>query len=327
MRLLRNGFTLIELIVLIVIAGLLFALLMPAIQGSGPSDVGHCLNNLKNLHEALAVRTDSLRVLPGYINAIGIEDGWKIRASWVVTTLPYIEQARLWDTWMAGKEEFAPIEILVCPSDPPENPYEPYLSYVANSGYIGDAERAENEANGVFYDRTRTADGAPGSSDERDVGKQPLLQTSLKKILELDGKTMLLSENIHALYWGYVSPKDQQHTKDRSYHFGFCWEQPAVVEKGIADQTTAGTRRINGSLANRGMKDFARMTPEDGFPSSHHPEGVNVVFVSGAVQFFSEQIDPLVYAQLMTSDHRKSDLTNAAGIREKDLPGPKEGDY
>jgi prepilin-type processing-associated H-X9-DG protein len=61
-------------------------------------------------------------------------------------------------------------------------------------------------------------------------------------------------------------------------------------------------------------------------PNSRHPAGVNVAFVGGAVRFISDQIEPRVYAQLMTSNRNKSDLV--FGVKqERDLPPLSDGDF
>jgi prepilin-type N-terminal cleavage/methylation domain-containing protein len=328
MRFSRSGFTLIELLVVIFIIGMLVGLLLPTVGGPGrtPARNNLCKNNLMQLQRALALERETHRGLPGYINVIGAKDGPKARASWVVSTLPYLEQQELWEKWSAGKPEFKAIEILICPSDPPVDETEPNLSYVVNAGYIGDAAGYENKANGLFFDRTRTAEGAPGPSDERDVAKHSLIRWNLKKVVEAEGQTMLLAENLHALYWGYISVKDQQHTKDRSFHFGFCWEQPDSLIKGGASEDVRTTRAINRNLEYREITEFAEVPTADAFPSSFHSEVANIAFVNGSVRSVHQNIDPLVYAQLMTSDRNHSDLINAAGVPDKELPQLEEGE-
>jgi hypothetical protein len=59
-----------------------------------------------------------------------------------------------------------------------------------------------------------------------------------------------------------------------------------------------------------------------GVASSFHPGGVNVAFVSSQVTFMSDQIDPFVYAQLMTSNHKKSGLSG-----DMNAPEPADGTY
>jgi prepilin-type processing-associated H-X9-DG protein len=68
-------------------------------------------------------------------------------------------------------------------------------------------------------------------------------------------------------------------------------------------------------------------TSNYGFPSSYHPGGVHVAFVGGQVEFVTDQIDNLVYAQLMTSDHKKSDLEDVNGNLDRELPQPQDDAY
>jgi prepilin-type processing-associated H-X9-DG protein len=72
------------------------------------------------------------------------------------------------------------------------------------------------------------------------------------------------------------------------------------------------------------------MQPNYGFPSSNHPGGVNMAFCGGAVQFVSEEITPQVYAQLMTSNRKGSELFIGSGtdeIGESRMKQPADGDF
>jgi prepilin-type N-terminal cleavage/methylation domain-containing protein len=329
MRESRAAFTLVELLVVIVIIGLLVALMLPSVSDRTPARRAICMGNLKDLAMAMATYETMHGELPGYVNDVGDAKN-RIRTSWVVPTLPYLDQYQLWEGWQQGKPTFAPREEFICPSDPPVDPTTAELSYVVNAGYIGDADGEENPSNGLFLDMTRTAEDATGPSDERDEAKLALQRMSLAYLqAKGDGtaRTLMLSENVNALHWGYTLDKDRDETKDRSYHFGFCWEQPSEIAKAEANKTQERFRRINSHLRKEKIKSFAEMTPEDGFPSSYHPEIVNVAFASGSVQVMHQDIDPLVYAQLMTSNHKLSDLQDADGKPEKELKQPEEGDY
>ena len=244
-------------------------------------------------------------------------------------TLPYIEQTQLWEQWDSGNPEFTTIEIFICPSDPPEDLFFPHLSYVAIAGYIANVGGIEDRANGVFFDHTRTAAGDPGPADERDAAGSPLVKMTSSFLQAHDGlsRTLLLTENNRALYWGYVSPEDQQTTLDRKYHFGFCWEQPVNVGKLEEYDSSKSLRRINGNYEPEPYRTFQEMRAADGFPSSYHPGGVHVVMAGGSVKFVSEAIDPLVYAQLMTSDHSSSDLVDSQNRSDLQLEQPADEDY
>jgi prepilin-type N-terminal cleavage/methylation domain-containing protein len=327
----RNAFTLVELLVVIMIIAALVGLMLPAtcVQSRGQTRDAVCKNNIIQLARAIQLRDQVIGELPGYINSVGIRDtDLQNRASWIVTTLPYVEENQLWDKWIHVAPKYAPVEAFICPSDPAFDPTAPALSYAVNAGYIEHANGKENAHNGLFLDMTRVAEGARAPRDERDVAKLPLQKMSIVYLQSKgDGvaRTLMLSENLNALHWGYTLDKDYDETKDRSYHFGFCWEQPSEIAKAEAKETTKRYRRINSRYPEEEIKSFAQMTPDDGFPSSHHPEIVNVAFASGSVQSVHEDIDPLVYAQLMTSNHKLSDLQDADGKAEKELKQPEEG--
>src|ERR687884_230998 len=100
----RAGFSLVELLVVIAIIGTLVGLLLPAVQAAREAARRNsCANNLSQLPKALTIREGSTKDLPGYVNTLGIKGTTNlVRASWVVTTFPYIEQQQLFDLWNNG---------------------------------------------------------------------------------------------------------------------------------------------------------------------------------------------------------------------------------
>lgn len=344
----RKAFTLVELLVVIAIIGTLVGLLLPAVQAAREAARNNtCKNNLRQLSLSLATRESSLKNYPGYINKLGITGSNKVvRASWVVTTFPYIEQVQLFEKWSAGNIRTATspvsdvmpaIEVLVCPSNPPTTLNQPNLAYVANAGARAHRLRGapasptangwENPANGMFTDLTRKS-SVPTTgvlppwhtpADARDSnpeGPQHIMTTAYLQKADGLTKTMMLSESLGALYWGY--PEDEySSTPDDAAHFGFLWEEPNVV----ANDTK---RRVNGAKDPPSYMTFLGMTqaiaadptntPENdtaqraGLPSSFHSGGVNSAFAGGQVVFITDQIEPFVYAQLMTSNHKQSEL-------------------
>ncbi len=363
---LKHGFTLVELLVVIAIIGTLVGLLLPAVQSARESARSNtCKNNLRQLALALSIRETSLKQFPGYINKLGIPGDVAAnqnRASWVVMTFPHIEQNALWEDWQRGAAGgpqdgvglFSSIEILVCPSDPPETLGQPLTSYVANAGNINrvgdtsDSSLWELAANGIFFDRTRTADDAyqPTSPymDDRDHADdrfdEPEIIMTVASIKDGTSKTLMLSENLNATHWGYFGQSGPAMVPDRKYHFGFCWEQPATIIASLQSpmatpdfESEERFRRVNGVTQQLFNQEIVAeggsngMTGNYGFPSSNHPGGVNAAFVGGQVSFLNDQIDPLVYAQLMTSNHKKSDLRNGTGTLESELPQPSDDEY
>jgi len=313
----RIAFTLVELLVVIAIIGTLVGLLLPAVQSAREAARANtCKNNLKQLQLALTTRETSLNEFPGYINKLGIPGDIPAnqnRASWVVMTFPYLEQGPLWDIWnkpnaAASIQAFPFVEILICPSDPADTVGEPLLSYVGNAGWVANngsvAGLGENPANGVFFDQTRVAQPkfAVGPADDRD-GMMANDPSDDERVIKMtvayiqakgDGttRTMMLTENLNAVYWGHFNSSEP----DAKHHFGFCWDQPAVVIADLSATMPTGATTVN-----------------SGFPSSNHPGGVQAAFVGGQVQFISDQIENLVYAQLMTSDHKLRDNSPSPG--------------
>ena len=348
----KQAFTLVELLVVIAIIGTLVGLLLPAVQSAREAARNNtCKNNLTQFAKALATRESSLGNLPGYINKLGINGAvaaQQQRASWVVMTFPYIDNRAMWDRWSLGfpssggfvEDYFTEIEILNCPSDPPVSQGSPNLSYCANAGFIGhETDNSnfpqENPANGVFFDRTRVrSDPLKSSAGPADIrqGQSEIVMTMAYLQAKGDGttKTLMISENMSAYHWGYSSAADRSNTADAKYHFGFCWEQPEEIIDGLQTSPTdpRAIRRINGRRESDSHASMADMMPNDGFPSSNHPGTVNAAFVGGQVVGIGDQIDNVVYAQLMTSNHKKSDLLNAAGtIEDRDLDQPSDSEY
>ncbi|MGI9428490.1 MAG: DUF1559 domain-containing protein [Bythopirellula sp.] len=345
----RQGFTLVELLVVIAIIGTLVGLLLPAVQAAREAARSNtCRNNISQLQKALANRETSLKNYPGYVNALGIKGSdQQIRASWVVTTFPYVEQNALWERWSqaavdtsAGTgallsqknngAEAVELEILVCPSDPPVTPGAPNLSYVANAGWVQRSnglrssstppanspfqQIQENPANGVFFDRTRKFANSDklGPADANDTPLPEIKMTTAYIQAKGDGtsNTLLLSENLQAAYWAFDDVTNYTaagSVGDEKWHFGFCWEQPGVVTSAGATPADR-KKRMNGDLEPDSHTDVSDVRPEDSFATALHPGGVNMAFVGGSVKFVADQIEALVYARLMTSNRNKSDL-------------------
>ena len=361
MRHKRIGFTLVELLVVIAIIGTLVALLLPAVQAARESARGNtCRNNLKQLTLAMLNFDTQQQKLPGYVNALTNPNDRTQgrRASWVVMAFPYMEQTPLWDRWSGdfstptdGDKTWVPaIEGLTCPSDPPESPGEPYCNYVGNAGRgISDPhlenDKKEYAADGVFFDNSKstaflTTIGSQTDGREAD----PPIQMSISYISSNDGtsKTVMTSENLHTWFWaydgdlatgqtcepGFTNTKDKALIRDAKHVFGFIWKtSPALTERINGDKyyDKAGPPATMAEFAQVGSGD-PRQYESYGYPSSNHPSSANFGFCDGHIVSITESIDARVYAQLMTTNHKRSNFYVGA-VADRKLPQPSDSDY
>ncbi len=125
----RRGFTLIELVVVISIAGLLVALLLPAVQAVRESArLVRCANNLRQMGLALSAYHDSAGSLPmGYVAwanpaPYATSPGW----GWAAMLLPQLEQDPVYNSANLARpvEDMAnlstrrvALNAFICPSD------------------------------------------------------------------------------------------------------------------------------------------------------------------------------------------------------------------
>lgn len=338
-----SAFTLVELLVVIAIIGTLVGLLLPAVQSSREaSRAMNCSVNLTQIQKATQMYESNKGSYPGYVNELGYEGSGQKRVSWVVLLLPYLEKSALWESWNTpGAEEQTPyIDFLLCPSNPTTSESEPALSYVANAGFIENEPDdicehiLENPGNGIFFDRTREL----GPQDQREQPPgcggsylDPIIQVNFAYVQSGDGttSTMMYSENLSTVTWAYSGANIG--ALDRKWNFGFCWGQPNEVLDGIAEEDDRQKMRINGNKDAGRRQSLAELNALDAFASSHHPSGVNVAFAGGNVRKIDESIHPLIYAQLMTSNRRASDLKmykeGSGFVTDADLPQPADNQY
>jgi prepilin-type N-terminal cleavage/methylation domain-containing protein len=354
MRYSNRGFTLVELLVVIAIIGVLVGLLLPAVNAAREAARNSsCKNNIKQLTTALINMDSGGRALPGYVNEIADTGAQKFanpitggppvaseyrRASWVAMLFPYMEQTALWDRW-AGFPGIAPgvyIEGLTCPSNPSDTTNQPWLGYVVNAGwaltdptrndtnYVATAQKTfEFAANGLFFDKCKNTYAADPTNfgplnlvpDGREL--HPTISGKLGAIPDGSSRTLLISENTKTVYWYH----DDNNIVDAKHLFGFVWFNPPPP-MGV---------RINGRRNDPRPTSMAALSDpanekKFGLPSSNHAGGVNVSYCDSHIDFMDEGIDPQVYAQLMTSNAKRSNLY-VGGVQDAKLSQPTDDQY
>jgi type II secretory pathway pseudopilin PulG len=334
----RLALTLVELLVVIAIIGLLVAMLLPAImEGRESARRASCMNNQHNLALAIVNFETAKKHYPGYRNLQAFSsDGMARSISWVFPLLPYFEATSVHENHgdrgpvdQRGRIPNVAISTLVCPSDDLVSfaamTGEVSLnSYVVNAGQIdgeGSMEMpADFRSSGIFMDRfPYTLDGLPVRHES----------VTSKYVSHRDGlgKTLLLSENSDSGHW----------YDDTEALAAFVWEpsmvggkpSPLITKRinegmGLRTETTASTQASPHPFQSSGLMLWACIgcyprppdkLPEgpnatgvvgnlgyigDARPSSYHRGGVVVSFADGRVQFLREDVDYLVYCQLMT---------------------------
>jgi prepilin-type N-terminal cleavage/methylation domain-containing protein len=319
-----------------------------------------CANNLQQLGKAMLNFNTAKGRLPGYAQlvkrdnthwvAAGVAmpdsvvtvysaeltngkpplEAWDI--SWTAMLLPYMERQDIWDRIVDPSLQSAipPIKMFLCPSDTDLTSQEtrPSLSYVANTGAWD-----RNDSGGFLYINVK-ASPPVGDTTENGVfmnlaeyqrdpaqGKPPVMR--LEKIRDGAGTTLMLSENREKSYepvqngfffsWlggdGLTFGTEQQ--------FGMVWVVDTEPQWDNSDVLLA-QERINRNADS--LVDFDPQIPRFARPGSNHPGGVNVVFCEGNGRFLREDIDYIVYQQLLTSNGRKcvdpTDWNNETALDE-----------
>jgi prepilin-type N-terminal cleavage/methylation domain-containing protein/prepilin-type processing-associated H-X9-DG protein len=259
------------------------------------------------------------------------DDAWNI--SWAAMILPNMERQDIWDRLVDvdsfdggpnGELEITPIKSFVCPADTnaTSNIELPALTYSANTGawdrevpagtflFIDPAAKVgDTTDNGIFLNLAEY---------DRDRRKAP--QMRMSKIRDGASTTILLSENISKDYepvgaganppfftWlGGESPANGQPEFGTEQQLGFVWVVAENPQPGNAiDQQERINRETEIDSPASDLDLYHPDVPRFARPASGHSGGVNVVFADGHTDFLREDIDYIVYQQLLTTNGKK----------------------
>jgi prepilin-type N-terminal cleavage/methylation domain-containing protein/prepilin-type processing-associated H-X9-DG protein len=346
-----GGFTLVELLVVITIIGALVALLLPAVLHSRESARRiECTNNLRNLAQAMTTFDTSKGRLPGYsqvvlrssTQAVGIKHltgppRWVLTTvdrddalpiSWATMLLPQIDRQDVWDQIVDidFEPEIRPIELFICPSDhdAQSSPDIAALTYSVNAG--------APDWDGKFL----ISPTNPNSGDTTDNGmflnlheyaaqKMKAPSTRSSNTRDGAGTTIMLSENCHKSYEPAAADMPSRFTWafGTEQHLGIVW---VVNDRPQPGNTYVDQERINhvsddvyanDPVFDPNMQRFAR-------PASNHTGGVNVAFCDSHTEFVRDDIEYVVYQQLLTANGKKcvDPRDHNAGVKPPDTTHP-----
>ena len=262
----RQGFTLVELLVVIAVIGILLALLLPAVQSARESGrKTACMSNAYQLGMAVNRYDQDKGRVPCWQNEVG--DG-PLYVSWAVMLLPYIERNDLydqWSGWNVGDPNPVPVRIglFQCASSPPAASNPAPLAYAGNSG---DGYASANTSDGVMQALN--------------------VSYSLDTVADGDGTatTLLFAEKAATISAGEWESSD----------FQSSWTYPS--------STTAAAFTFQTNQAATCLSQFPAFGQgAAGRPTSSHVGGWVVTFCDGHTYFLRNDVDGGTYANLVTS--------------------------
>jgi prepilin-type N-terminal cleavage/methylation domain-containing protein/prepilin-type processing-associated H-X9-DG protein len=315
----NQAFTLVELLVVIAIIGVLVALLLPAIQAAREAARrSQCLNNMKQVGLAFLNYESAKKEFPlATLNPVAPAHGTN---NWAPFILPYVEQGNLIagydlkeDWWRTPNGEIArnPVALLLCPSTPNQDRIQdkPESTPPNKTGACGDyftptgvhmeintslpADQQITNYNGKLSNGSENLvlDGV--IAEQYEFNKQ----NSIKSVTDGLSNSILLGE---------CAGREDVY-RGREFYAVDYTGTPAVRARGGAWATTdnpypiglrapwkANFGTIPGTVSINNSNEWGHCF------YSFHPTGANFAMADGSVQYFSQDIELKILADLTT---------------------------
>lgn len=287
----RNGFTLVEMLVVIGIIAALAGLVLPAVFGGGAEARNSvCKLQLKNIGTAMTLHVTAKGNYPGYAKRIGTENGTPAYIGWAPQLFRYMDRKQQYTAIIQNKptERWQqPYKDLLCPSANPDIGVEigdsetldfP-MTYGINAGR-SDAEQIDTRNTAIAHDHT--------------LDKDDRIYTNLDDLRDGQSQTILMAENADLANWTTLGP-NMEFMQGVIYNTGTI----SAAEVPFYVPRTSPTNMLEAANAR---------------PWSYHPTGFNVVYAGGhADNFKIDETDPDVSYRLF-----RAQMTPNCGDHETD---------
>ena len=306
----RRGFTLVELLVAVTIIGVLFALMMPAVQAARESSRrAQCANNLRQLAVAAHGHHAARRAFPP-----GVDCERPGSISLFVFLLPYMEQEPLFNRWhmtiLSKNSQGGPQALtasvlpgLLCPSDlVPQNPVEVMCgrawygltSYAGNGGTKSYPPSSDDlHTDGIFFATGKYSRPKQYQSPVRDV-----------QVTDGLSNTILLGERSH-----HDPEFDRRAALETERSLAEYGQWPGATNSiSLGDITLSTAAPLNyrvpppnANTKEGGANDYltTRNLRVSAF-GSNHSGGATFAFADGSVRFLDDALPMSLFRAMST---------------------------